>query len=214
LFRKESTLAVHNCQKKRRIKEQDERGVQLGFQAYLRFFEMTQGSAKNKTNADFIESPYYNAFVAFGRFMYNIQAINPKAYTEWVIRENKKLDYWTKDSYYEEYLFTYIRKENVQDALERGLGIMQTWADNHNSSFQHYFLYASPNVICRDIANGRISPWVIFNCDSGKKFLETLNDEQVEIIFKWIDPDFWLKKFKDYTADTLWVQDILKQAGL
>jgi len=213
-FRKESTLAVHNCPPKRRHMEQSERGVQLGFQAYLRFFEMTQGSAKNKTNAEFMTSPFYNAFVAFGRHLFNIQAINPRAFTEWVIKNNKKLDQWTKDSYYEEYLFAYLRKENIQDALERALKLAQAWADENNSQFNHYFLYASPNLICRDITNGRISPWVIFNCDSGKEFLGKLNTEQVEIIFKWIDPDSWARKFKDYAADTLWMQNILKEAGM
>lgn len=213
-FRRESTLAVHNCQPKRRAAEQNERGVQLGFQAYIRFFEMTQGSAKNKTSAEFMESPYYTAFVLFGRHMYNIQAINPRAFTEWVIKENKKLDQWTKDAFYEEYLFSYLRRENIQDALERGLKIAQTWADENNSQFNHYFLYASPNVICRDITNGRISPWIVFNCDSGKEFLEKLNTEQLEIIFKWIDPDSWQRKFKDYIADTLWMQNILKEAGM
>jgi hypothetical protein len=41
-FHKETTLAVHVCEQKRRWQEQDEVGVQLGLQAYLRFYEITQ----------------------------------------------------------------------------------------------------------------------------------------------------------------------------
>jgi hypothetical protein len=48
-FQKETSLAVHLCEPKRRMQERNERGVELGFQAYLRFYEMTQGSAKLKT---------------------------------------------------------------------------------------------------------------------------------------------------------------------
>ena len=66
-FRKESTLAVHLCEQKRRYQEEKEVGVQIGLQSYLKFYTMTQGSAKLKTYADFATSPYYKAFVKFGR---------------------------------------------------------------------------------------------------------------------------------------------------
>ena len=52
-FVKETSLAVHMCEPKRRFQEQDERGVQLGLHAYLKFYEMTQGSARLKSFEDF-----------------------------------------------------------------------------------------------------------------------------------------------------------------
>jgi len=73
---KESTLAAHLCEPKRRWQQQNEAGVQLGFKAYLRFYEITQGSAKLKTYEDFIGSPYYLAFVRFGRYLIGIRAVN------------------------------------------------------------------------------------------------------------------------------------------
>jgi hypothetical protein len=53
----------------------------------------------------------------------------------------------------------------------------------------------------------------VFNCDSGIKFLETLNEEQLSIILPWIDPDYWQRKFQDYLADREWVNDILNKNG-
>ena len=47
-FRKESTLAAHLCENKRRWQQEKETGVQLGLRAYLQFYETTQGSAKLK----------------------------------------------------------------------------------------------------------------------------------------------------------------------
>ena len=44
-FVKETSLEIHMCEPKRRYREKDERGVQLGLGAYLRFYEITQGSA-------------------------------------------------------------------------------------------------------------------------------------------------------------------------
>ena len=67
-FRRAESLVVHLCEPKRRRSERSERGVELGFQSYLRFYEIAQGSAKLKTFDDFADSPYYRAFVKFGRY--------------------------------------------------------------------------------------------------------------------------------------------------
>ena len=106
-FRKESTLAVHLCEQKRRYQEEKEVGVQIGLQSYLKFYTMTQGSAKLKTYADFATSPYYKAFVKFGRHCVAINAINVPKFVEWVIKQNKKLDHWCKEAVYDEYLTVY-----------------------------------------------------------------------------------------------------------
>ena len=120
-FRKESTLTAHLCEQKRRWQQETETGVQFGLRAYLRFYEVTQGSSKLKSYSDFVSSPYYNAFVKYGRYLISIRAINSTSFTDWLLKNNKKLDYWCKDSFYEEWMIEYLKKEAVQDALERAL---------------------------------------------------------------------------------------------
>lgn len=216
-FRKESTLAAHLCEPKRRWQQEKEVGVQLGLHAYLRFYETTQGSAKLKSYEDFATSPYYNAFVKWGRHVNGIRAVNPKAFCDWLLKNNKKLDYWCKDDFYVEYLSEYLKRENPQDALERALKEMQKYADDHpdlRNGFTDYFRYGNTNRIVHHISTGRISPWVVFNCDSGVEFLSDLSQEQIAIVLPWIDPDYWQRKFKDYVADAEWVKDILQKAGL
>ena len=216
-FKKESTLAAHLCEPKRRYQQQNETGVQLGFKAYLRFYELTQGSAKLKTYEDFVASPYYMAFVKFGRHLVAIRCINTGSFIDWLLKNNKKIDYWTKDTMYSEWMREYLKKENVKDALERALKEMQDLADEDSrldGKFNDYFRRANANRICQHIANGRISAWIVFNCASGVEFLETLNEEQLGMIIEWIDPDYWQRKFTDYMADTEWAKHILKQAGL
>ena len=216
-FKKESTLAAHLCEPKRRHQQQNETGVQLGFKTYLRFYELTQGSAKLKTYEDFVASPYYMAFVKFGRYLVAIRCINTGSFIDWLLKNNKKIDYWTKEAFYLEWMREYLKKENVKDALERALKEMQDLADDDsklNGEFNNYFRQANANRICQHIANGRISPWIVFNCTSGVEFLETLNEEQLSMIIEWIDPDYWQRKFTDYMADTEWAKHILRQAGL
>jgi hypothetical protein len=215
-YRKESTLTAHLCESKRRWQQEKEVGVQFGLQAYLRFYEVTQGSAKLKSYADFATSPYYLAFVAFGRHMVAIRAVNPRMFIDWVIKENKKLDHWTHEKVYLEYLHAYLKKEAVQDAIERALTEMQDYADEIKTlaSFNDYFRYGNANRICFHITSGRISPWIVYNCDSGVEFLSNLTEEHIAMVMPWIDPDFWQRKFQDYVADTEWVKMILKEAGL
>lgn len=216
-FRKESTLAAHLCETKRRWQQEKETGVQLGLKAYLRFYEVSQGSAKLKSYTDFVASPYYNAFVKFGRYAQDIRVVNFASYLDWLLKNNKKLDFWCKDSLYEQWLLEYIKKEAVQDALERGLNEMQLYADTNpelKNGFKDYFRYGNSNRICHHIATGRISPWLLFNCASGVEFLEGLDEGQITIILPWIEPDVWQRRFKDYLADTEWVKDILSKAGL
>ena len=216
-YAKESTLTAHLCEPKRRWQQEKEQGVQLGLKAYLRFYEISQGSAKLKSYADFVESPFYSAFVKFGRHLVAIRAVNTTSFIDWLLKNNKKLDNWTSDKLYLEWLQQYSKKESVQDALERALREMQDYADNDpilGNSFSNYFKLGSRNRIVNHIQNGRVSPWVVFNCASGIDFLSSLNEEQIVIIMPWIDPDFWQRKFKDYAADTEWVKDILQKAGL
>lgn len=216
-FSKETTLTAHLCEQKRRWQQEKETGVQLGLKAYLRFYEYSQGSAKLKSYEDFARSPYYNAFVKFGRHCQGIRCINFVNYLDWLLKNNKKIDYWCKDSLYTEWLPEYLKKEAVQDALERAMKEMIDYADSHpelKNGFTDYFRYGNSNRICHHISTGRISPWVIYHCASGIEFLDTLSSEQVEIVIPWIDPDFWQRKFKDYVADAEWVKTVLSKAGL
>ena len=118
---------------------------------------------------------------------------------------------------YSEWLNQYLRKEAVQDAIERAIKEMQKYADtneNLKNNFSNYFKFGSSNRICQHISDGRISPWVVFNCKSGISWLEQINQEQLEMILPIIDPDFWQRKFKDYVSDTAWCKDILQKSGL
>lgn len=212
-FRREASLAVHLCEAKRRRQEQSERGVQLGFQAYLRFYEVTQGSARLKTFDDFADSAYYRAFVRFGRQCASINAINVSRFIDWLLKHNKKLDHWCKDSIYSEYLVEYLRLENVSDALTRAIEFAINWAEETGNPPEHCLRYGNSNAMTYAVSTGRISAWVIYNSDSGQKFLNTVNAEQLGIMWPFIDTDFWQRKFKDYPADQEYAREMLTKAG-
>ena len=212
-FVRETSLTVHSCEPRRRRQERSERGVELGFQAYIKFYEMTQGSAKLKTYDDFCDSPYYKAFVKFGRYCVSIRAINPARFMEWVLKQNKKIDHWCSDTVYTEYLAFYLRVENVDDALARAMEFGIDWSEKTGNPPHDCLRYGGTNAMVYAVTAGRISPWIIFNSESGQHFLSELNQEQIAIVYPYIDVDHWQKRFQDYPADQEYAKDILKQAG-
>ena len=177
-FAKETSIAVHMCEPKRRRLSKDDRGVQLGFQAYIKFYEQSQGSAKLKTFDDFCESAYYKAFAKFGRYCVDSKVINPAQFMSWLLKNNKKIDRWASDQLYTEYLVEYLRVEHVNDAVARSIEHSIEWQERTGHPAQDMLRYGNHNALCYDITCGRISPWVIYNSEAGQKFLSDLSTEQ------------------------------------
>lgn len=213
-FMKEKTLFAHMCEPKRRFMQKDEKRVQAGFFAFNRFYRITQNAKKDKTYEDFCKSAYYNAFVKFGSFVNNVAPIYPDKFIDFVIKSGVKLDHWCRDELYETYLYEMIKMEPVEAAVQRSLSTMMEWAEEHNSSFNHYFLYANLNRIVQHIKDGKISPWIILNCKSGQEMLKSLNEEQIEMIATAIDFPYWVKRIKTCKSDADVVKEVCSGAGI
>jgi hypothetical protein len=212
-FTKETTLMVHVCEKKKRYQSQNETGVQIGLRAYQKFYEISQGPGRVKTFDDFAASPYYRAFARFGQYCVSIRAINVPRFVEWLLKNNKKIDYWCKDSVYGEFLIDYLRIENAMDAIHRAIETSISWSEKTGHPLHDYVRYGNDNVLCHDIVAGRLSAWALYNSDSGIEFLSRLNEQQIAMIWPYVDADVWQKKIRDYADDAAAVRDILKQAG-
>ena len=213
-FIKESTLAAHQCEPKRRAQQKTDIGVSLGYQTWIRFYEVTQGSAKLKTYDDFAKSQFYAAFVKFGRYCHSIRAINVNRFIDFVIKNNFKLDHWTREQIYDRYLIELLKTEAVEDALSRAIEHMQQWADEFQENYYDYFRKTTTNRLVKNIKNGRISLWVIYCSDSGNELLAAMTEDQIAMVWAYIDTDFWQKKLRDYVADAELARQVLKQAGI
>lgn len=213
-FMKEKTLVVHMCEQKRRHLAKNEKHVQVGYHAYVRFYQLVQRQDKQKTYDEFAKSPYYNAFIKFGSFVHNVNPLYPDQYIDYVIKSGVKLDHWCRDGLYEQYVLYLVKTEPVEVALQRGIGHMMEWAEKNNSSWNHYFNYVSVNRAVFDIRDGKVSPWLVLNCVSGKKLLANFNDEQLSAVGATIDPEFWRKKFAKHPDDVDLVKQVVKESNL
>ena len=212
-FVRETSIQAHLCEPKRRRRERDEPGPRLGFQAYIRFYESMAGSARNKTHDTFCESSYYRAFVKFGHYCVNTRVINPDRFMAWLLKNNRKIDHWCSDKVYTEYLVDHLKVEAVDDALARAIEFGMDWSEKNTSPSHDCMRYGNTNVLCYAVTAGRISPWVIYNSESGQKFLSELDATQISMIWPYIDSDAWQKRFQDRPQDQAYAKNILKQAG-
>lgn len=212
-FQRETSLMVHMCETKRRNQERHERGVELGLQAFLRFYETLQGSSRLKGWEDFVSSSYYKAFVKWGRYCVNTRVINPARYLDWLLKQNKKIDRWASDTIYTEYLLQYLPVEAVQDAIGRARDWSEDWSERTGSPARDFLRYGNSNAICHAVATGRISAWVLYNSDSGRAWLADLSSEQMQIVWPYIDSDVWSRRFQQYPADQAWAEAVSTERG-
>ena len=202
------------CETKRRWLQKDEKRVKLGFYAFQRFYRLSAGTKTDKTYEDFVKSSFYNAFVKFGSFVSNVRPLYPEKYIDYVVTSGVKLDHWCREELYEKYALELILREDVTTALERSVKNMMDWGDDKGARWQDYFNYASLNRVTQDIRDGKVSPWLILNCKSGRSMMTKMNDEQLEIVSRVMNPNHWAIRFKRHVADVEIVKEIVKESGL
>lgn len=213
-FTKEKTLSVHVCEQKRRHLAVNEKHVQMGYYTFVRFYQITQKKAGNKTYEEFARSAYYNAFIKFGSFISNVNPLYPEKFIDYVITSGVKLDHWCRDELYEQYVVNLIKTESVETALERSIKYMTAWAVENNSVWNHYFNYVNINRAMFDIKDGKVSPWLVLQSKSGRDMLSKFNDEQLTYVNAVINPEFWVSKFKKNTSDVQFVKTLIEESQL
>jgi hypothetical protein len=139
--------------------------------------------------------------------------INPERFMAWLLKNNRKIDHWCSDKVYTEYLVDHLKVEAVDDALARAIEFGIDWSEKNTSPAHDCMRYGNANVLCYAVTAGRISAWVIYNSESGQKFLSELDATQVAMIWPYIDSDAWQKQFQDRPQDQAYAKNILKQAG-
>jgi len=212
-FHKASTLSKHMCVKKRRHMEVDTPASRLGFRAFQRFYDITTNVKKQKTMHDFIDSPFYIDFVKFGNHLASLRPVYPDRFSDFVIKNSVKLKDWTKDFVYYTYVDNLVKSEPAEAATDRTITEIIAWTSQNNTIFTEFFYKVSPNEAAHMIKTGKISPWVLYLCNSGGELMDKFNDDHAKTIGSIIDPGFWMKKFKN-NNDVEYIKSILEQAGL
>ena len=215
-FSNERILLNHLCEPRRRWLNRDEQYVRLGFNAWLRWYELTgtHRSKKKRTYEDFMASKYYTAFTKFGKHIVATNLVNPLQFLDYVIKNGIKLDNWCNDSVYEHYVRDVCKREDVVAALERLVHLMEKWSEENDEPWNDFFKKVNPNQAIRWIKAGRISPWIIFNANTIGDLFDRMSEEQIALVENFIETPFWKLKMMRNPRDTKFVQETLEKYGI
>lgn len=213
-FVKPGTLLKHMCEPKRRWMDKDKPANRIAYMSWSKFYQQYQPRSKKKEYVDFTSSPYYGAFIKYGSYCVDVGVVNPLMYIDWLLKEKVSIDNWTSDRVYDRYLIEYSRLEDSMDAVKRSVDTLLQFAETENIKVGDVLRYSNANKICHKIVSGKLSPWLLFNSESGQYFLSTLNSGQTEMIFEYINPDIWNIKFKREVENVTQVRNLLKEAGI
>lgn len=213
-FHKEGTLLTHMCVKKRRHMEIDTPASRFGLRTFQRFYDLTSTNKKTKTAQEFIDSPYYIDFVKFGNHLASLKPVHPEQFIDFVIKNGVKLKDWTREFVYDTYIEDLIKKEPATAAVDRTINEIVNWTTDHKLAFNDFFRLISANESAHLIRTGKISPWVLYLCETGGELMDKFNEDHAKMIGTIIDPGFWMRKFKTNDEDVKYIRSLLEQVGL
>jgi hypothetical protein len=213
-FVREDSLLVHVCEQKRRFLQRDEKPNKLGFMAYQQFFMRSMRHREPPSYEKFAKSTLYLAFVRFGRHMMELNAVNPLGFVDFLLRLEAPIDRWISPTLYETYIRELNKNETPLDALERSFSVMQHWASDTGEKWQDFFRLIDVPLAALYIANGRISPWVLFIATTAHDLMQRFNPEQEALIDRCVDADFWRLKIQRHRADVETIREVLAEHGI
>ena len=202
------------CEPKRRWSQKDNKVHVLAFEIFRRFYEINFANQKPKQFTDFAQSQYYNAFIKTADFITTNTPVEIGAFIDWLCTSKIRVDSWARQGTVDSYIKQLVRTEAVPQALNGTIITMGEWAGEEDARLEDFFKYVNLNRVTQMIANGRISPWVLLNCETGKDMLTIMHDDQIKIIYEIIDPEYWKRTFKKRDEDKDFVTNTLKEAGI
>jgi hypothetical protein len=215
VLQREVGLIKHLCRDKRRYLERERQDVRFGYIAYRIFYQISYPQRKEAVSSEhFRKSSVYEAFLKFGKYVADVNAIAPEEFIRYVVQSKTPLDKWCSDKLYMEYVRLLNKVESYDRAIERTLLLAESWANKEGKEIKNFFREIAPPLAVQWLMSGRISPWVIFNSESGKELIQRFSDEQFDLLQKAIDMRFWKKKFVDNLDDCHRIQDFLESEGI
>lgn len=213
VYKTDAGFAKHECSQKLRYEVRDTMAARLGLHAFNEFYRVQMGQTKLKSPAEFEKSQYYKAFLRFGDYCVNTKALEPQKFAEYLVKKRVRVDKWGTDANYTEFLIHLLTTEPVANALERAILYAHSSTEGRDLQPRDVIRYGSDNSIIHAITSGKISAWVLYNCESGQNWIRRLRVEHWALIHPYINDDVWSGIFKDKPNDVSFAATILKTAG-
>ena len=157
--------------------------------------------------------PYGPNHATAGTFAFRRQLLNVTRYADWLLKNQIKIDNWASDTNYTKFLIDYLKLEDPLDAIARSIETTIALAKAEGIQSKDSLRYGNKNKLCYAITSGKISPWMLYQSDSGIQLIESLDVTQQKMILDYINPEQWAIKFKRSSNIIGQVKELLNAAG-
>lgn len=214
-FARESTLASHLCENKRRVLAKDDKQNRIAYQSWLLFRRLTISNIKHdKSYEEFATNKYFTSFMKLAKHIIDLNIEDPEGYVKFIIMNSVPINKWQTAVVYETYVKDRTRKETVERAIERSVLNMKAWAEKTGNNWEEYFQQVSTPDAVQDIRMGRISPWCTFATDQGSRLIDRLEPGQIQQLVEYMEPQSWRARVMRHRSDANWVQQVFNEAKI
>lgn len=213
VLKSEVAFIQHVCRLRQRTRDLETVSGRMAYECFLDFYRHQMPQASVKSAAEFIRSSYYAAFYRFAEYCRGTRVLNVREYQRHLLRNRVRIDSWCSDLQYAEFLRDYLRRENEFDALSRSIETVLDLAAAAELGAADYLRHHNLNRLCQEIVAGRVSAWLLYNCDSGREAVHRLDTVQLDMVWPYIEPDAWNLRFRRDAAVLAEIQSMLKQGG-
>lgn len=214
-FVRESTLAGHLCENKRRVLAKDLKQNRIAYQSWLLFRRLTIANIKHdKDYEEFATNNLFMGFMKLAKHIIDLNLEDPEGFVKYIVMNSVPMNKWQTAVVYESYVKDRTKKETVERAIERSVLNMKAWAERTGNSWEDYFSAVNTPDAVQDIRMGRISPWCTFATDQGSRLIDRMDETEVVSLVDYLEPKSWKVRVKRQAQDATWIQDVFNQAEI
>jgi hypothetical protein len=214
-FARETTLASHLCENKRRMLAVNDKQNRIAYQSWLLFRRLTISNVKHdKPYEDFIANRYFTGFMKLAKHIIDLGIEDPEGFVKFIVMNSVPMHKWHEAVVYESYVKDRTKKETVERAVERSVLNMKAWSERTGQAWEEYFQRVNAPDAVQDIRMGRISPWCTFATDQGSRLIDRLEPGQIQQLIEYIEPQSWRARVMRQRQDAQWVQHVFNEAKI
>lgn len=207
----EKSFMKHKCPKKEKLEELK---TPIGQAAYINYSDWMKHKKRSVPPIEtFSNSIKYRAFIKFTTYAINLN-ITASVFVK--LMANLDIDpvLWCIDATYSEYLNHYDKFHDPGEQVVNSLEFLKVLAEKENAEFVNIFNHMGFRRFLEFVRLRKISPWLIFNCDSCSDFMSSLDQEDLCLLSDIVRGSVWGDKLGDNREDCLLLQELITEYGL
>lgn len=198
-FTRKSWFDRHKCEKRKRFEEKNDIHV-IAARRLFNHWQRRTGllrRGKEKTIAEFLKSPYYNAFKNLATYTTNNRVVSAYKYVDWLVDNSIPDSRWCSQPNLDEYK-NYLREtEDPGIQADTSLRNILEWCEDKNVLPENFFASITPGQALNMVRSNQLCPWVLFGYDSSMiDLVERIRDggETWRALDDHINVRYWLEK--------------------